>query len=83
MLIPVVIGTQVSARHDMLMPSSLGLVGLAVAIHTLAMVAVAGAIAIVVYEFVGVGILRRGWINIDRVWVYALGVGAAAILLVP
>ena len=40
-------------------------------------------IAIVVYELVGVGILRRGWINIDRVWVYALGVGAAAILLVP
>jgi hypothetical protein len=83
MLIPVVIGTQVSGHHDMLMPSSLGLVGVAVAIHTLAMVAVAAAIAFAVYEFVGVGVLRRGWINVDRVWVYALAAGAAAILLVP
>jgi hypothetical protein len=51
-------------------------------LHTAAMVAVAGAIAFVIYDFVGVGILRRGWLNLDRVWAYALGVGAAATLLV-
>ena len=51
-----------------------------VAAHTLAMIAVAGACALVVYEVVGVGVLRRGWLNLDRVWVYALGAGAAATL---
>jgi hypothetical protein len=44
------------------------------------MAALAGAVALVVYEVVGVGILRRGWINLDRLWAYALGAGAAATL---
>jgi hypothetical protein len=82
MLIPVLIGTQVHGHDDMLMVGSLGVVGLAVLIHTLAMVAVAGAIGFAVYEFVGVGILRRGWLNVDKLWVYALGAGAAATLLI-
>jgi hypothetical protein len=42
---------------------------------------VAGAIAIAVYEWVGLAFLRRGWINLDLVWVLAL-IGAGAILLV-
>ena len=50
-------------------------------LHTAAMVAVAGLLALAIYEFVGVGILRRGWLNLDRVWAYALGIGAAATLL--
>jgi len=82
MLIPVVIGVRVSSRGDMLMPSSLGLVAGSVLIHTAAMVAVAGAIAFVVYQFLGVGFLRRRWLNLDRVWPYALGAGAAATLLI-
>ncbi len=82
MLIPVVMGISVDARGDMLMPSSLGLVGGSVLIHTAAMIAVAGAIAFAVYEFVGVGFLRRGWLNLDRIWPYALGAGAAATLLI-
>jgi hypothetical protein len=82
MLIPVMVGIGVSSHNDMLMPSSLGLVTTAVAIHTAAMVAVAGGIAFLVYEFVGIGVLRRGWLNVDRVWAYALGAGAAVTLLV-
>ncbi|MES1246451.1 MAG: hypothetical protein ABUS54_02105 [Actinomycetota bacterium] len=82
MLIPVVAGMSVQARHDMVMPSSLVQLAGAVAIHTAAMVAVAGAIALVVYRFLGVSILRRSWINLDRVWPYALGAGAAATLLI-
>ena len=53
----------------------------AVAVHTAAMLTVAGAIAIAVYEWVGLAFLRRGWINLDLVWVLAL-IGAGAILLV-
>lgn len=41
---------------------------LAVVVHTLAMFLVMGAIALVVYEKVGLAILRSAWINLDRIW---------------
>lgn len=53
----------------------------AVAVHTAAMLVVAGAIAVAVYEWVGLAFLRRGWINLDLLWVLAL-VGAGSLLLV-
>jgi len=82
MLIPVLMGTRVEAHDHMLMVGSLAIVAAAVAVHSVAMIAVAGGAAFVVYEFVGVGVLRRGWLNLDRVWVYALAGGAAAVLFV-
>ena len=53
----------------------------AVAIHTMAMLCVAGAVGIAVYEWFGLAFLRRGWINLDLAWVIAL-LGAGLILLV-
>jgi hypothetical protein len=48
----------------------------AVAIHTAAMFLVMGLIAVVVYEKLGLAILRRAWLNLDRIWALALiGVG--------
>jgi hypothetical protein len=44
----------------------------AVALHTAAMLAVTGAIALAVYEWIGLAFLRRGWLNLDRLWVLAL-----------
>jgi hypothetical protein len=44
----------------------------AVAVHTVAMFLVMAAIAIVVYEKVGLAILRRAWVNLDLVWAVAL-----------
>ena len=44
----------------------------AVVVHTAAMFLVMGAIAIVVYEKVGLAILRRAWVNLDLVWAVAL-----------
>ena len=44
----------------------------AVLVHTLAYLLVTGLVAIVVYEWVGVSILRRAWFNIDLVWMLAL-----------
>jgi len=50
-------------------------------VHTLAMFLVAGAIAVVVYEIVGLTVLRRTWFNLDRVWALALiGAGAVTVL---
>jgi hypothetical protein len=54
----------------------------AVGVHTVAMVAVAGAVAIVVYEVIGLRILRSAWINLDRIWAFALiGAGVATTAL--
>ena len=41
---------------------------LAVTLHVAAMLAVMGVIAIVVYDRVGVAVLRRAWVNLDAVW---------------
>ena len=54
----------------------------AVAVHTLAMFAVMGAVAVVVYEKLGVMILKRTWFNLDLVWAGALIVAGVVTLLV-
>jgi hypothetical protein len=45
---------------------------LGVGLHTLAMLTVTGAIAVTVYEWVGVAILRHAWINLDLIWMISL-----------
>jgi hypothetical protein len=52
----------------------------AVGVHTLAMLATTGAIAVAVYEWFGVAFLRKGWINLDLIWTIAL-VATGLILL--
>jgi hypothetical protein len=44
----------------------------AVALHTAAMFLVMAAVAVVVFEKVGLAILRRAWVNLDLVWAVAL-----------
>ena len=51
-----------------------------VSVHTIAMLVIAGIVAVVVYEWLGLAFLRRAWINLDLVWVVAL-IGAGLILL--
>ena len=54
----------------------------AISIHTLAMFGVMAIVAIVVYEKVGVAILRRAWFNLDKVWALALiGTGLLTLVL--
>jgi hypothetical protein len=55
---------------------------LGVGLHTLVIVAVAAAIALAVYEWIGVEILRRAWINLDAVWTLALVTAGACVLIV-
>lgn len=40
--------------------------------HALAMLFVTAAIAVTVYEWVGLGILRSAWLNVDALWIVAL-----------
>jgi len=52
--------------------TSLGLLLAAVAVHTLSMLLVTAAIAGLVYEKLGLAILRQAWFNLDWVWAGAL-----------
>jgi hypothetical protein len=52
----------------------------AVIVHTLGHLFVAGAIAVLFYEKLGLAILQRAWFNIDFAWALAL-VGTGIILL--
>jgi hypothetical protein len=51
-------------------------------VHTMAMLTVAGVIAVLVYEVVGLTILRRAWFNLDRLWAAALIAAGATTLLI-
>jgi hypothetical protein len=53
----------------------------ALAVHGLAMLAVTGVIALVVYQWVGVAFLRRGWFNLDLVWSIALAASGLLLLV--
>jgi hypothetical protein len=52
----------------------------ALSVHTATMLATIAAVALIVYRFVGVAFLRRGWINLDLVWVAALLVCGVVLL---
>ncbi|MBV9252414.1 MAG: hypothetical protein JO227_24610 [Acetobacteraceae bacterium] len=52
----------------------------AVGLHTAAMLAVMGVVAVVVYEWVGLSFLRRGWINLDLIWAAALIVAGVVLV---
>ncbi|MFD2767947.1 hypothetical protein [Micromonospora eburnea] len=58
------------------------LTGLAAAgVHTVAMLGVASAVALLVYQVFGVGVLRRAWFNVDRLWAGVL-VAAGVVTLI-
>ena len=52
----------------------------AVLLHTLAMLLAMGAVAVLVYDKLGLGVLRRAWVNLDLVWAAAVVVAGAATL---
>ncbi len=88
MVAPVLIGVQgqVAADHhrgDLALigdlPLSAGAAGMA--LHVATMLLVMGVVAVVVYEKVGLGILRRAWINTDHVWAGAFVVAGLVTLV--
>ena len=76
MLFPVLLGLPAHEHADELPALALGGVAAqdaaAVLLHTLAMLLVMGAVALVVYEKLGLGVLRRAWVNLDLVWAAAV-----------
>ena len=91
MLLPVLATTALPGHSGHPMPAAAGaagspaaaLHGLAAAgVHTAGMFAVMAVVGVVVYEFVGLSILRTAWFNVDRLWAGVLvGTGALTIAL--
>lgn len=91
MLFPVLLHLPAGApamphHHHLMPPAGSGALGLArgaavVILHTSAMFGVMGTVAFVVYQWLGLRILRSAWINLDAIWAGAL-VGAGVLSLV-
>jgi len=58
------------------LPTALAGVGL----HTLAMLVTTALVAVPIYEWLGLSILRRAWLNVDLLWVFALLVTGGLLL---
>jgi hypothetical protein len=80
MLIPALLRLQMECGGGLVPSSTLTVSILAVAVHTSSMLAVTGLISIIVYEWVGLTFLRRGWINLDLLWTTALIVAGCLVL---
>jgi hypothetical protein len=76
MLVPVL-----ASHHAEAIPPSLGWAAVATLLHTATMVLTAAIVAVVVLQVLGLGVLRKAWLNVDRIWAVALiGAGAATAL---
>jgi hypothetical protein len=56
---------------------------IALLVHTLGYLLVTGLIAFVVYERLGLDVLRKSWVNLDLIWAVALIATAGFTLLIP
>jgi hypothetical protein len=83
MILPVIMPLCIAASplRDIEASGSLAITLTAVAVHTGAMLAVTALIAVAVYRWIGLAILRSAWLNFDRIWTAAL-VATGLVLLV-
>ena len=61
--------------HVPLIPSGIGIV-----LHVAAMLVVMGPMALLIYEKVGVDVLKRTWYNTDRLWAVAFFAAAGLVM---
>jgi hypothetical protein len=74
MLLPVLLHTSGHSAHA-------GIDGVtATIVHSAATLVTTGVIAVLVYDWVGLAFLRRGWINMD--WIWAAALIAAGLLII-
>ena len=89
MVLPLVMGDVPAAGHGHHVAASVvGLAGIEwsgimpALVHTAGYLLVTGAIAVIVYEWVGLRFLRKAWVNLDLLWAVALVVTGLATVLV-
>ncbi|RDL47364.1 hypothetical protein BLJAPNOD_06204 [Ensifer sp. M14] len=82
MLVPAVLSLCLADRGgELAIASSLSLSLAALAVHSGVMLAVIAAVALAVFEWLGLAALRSAWINFDRIWTLALGATGIALLV--
>lgn len=83
MLVPVIIPLCLAATpaRELTAAGSLPITLAAIGVHMGAMLAVTGAIALAVYEWLGLAFLRRAWINLDVIWIAALVIAGLILIL--
>jgi hypothetical protein len=83
MLVPVLIPLCLagSPAQELTAAGSLPIALAAVGVHTVAMLATTGVIALAVYSWFGLAFLRKGWVNLDLIWTIALVVTGLVLLL--
>src|SRR5215470_15873878 len=75
MLVPVLLGLPVASSGEDLPSISLNTLAqdvAAVTVHSAAMLLVMGTIAMIVYERLGLNVLRKAWLNVDLAWSVAV-----------
>ena len=82
MLIPVLIPLCLSGVPGGMTLASGWVALAAVALHTGVMLATIALVSLVVYEWAGLAFLRAAWINLDLVWILALGLCGALLLII-
>lgn len=82
MLVPALMPLCFADGETILLPTAPGTAVLATLLHTLAMLATTAAVAALVYEWLGVGILRSAWINFDLLWTGALAATGTYMLII-
>lgn len=79
MVAPVLLGLPIADQYTDL--RRLGVTAaLAATIHVAAMLATMSAVAVVVYEKLGLRLLRRNWFNLDLAWSFVLVIAGAVTL---
>ena len=87
MVVPLFLGIAMPAAahqmgHDAMRASTPAAALLATSVHSLSYLAVTAAVAFLVFEKLGVGILRKAWFNVDFIWAIALiCTGVVSVLL--
>ena len=90
MVLPVLLGSYAKAAHSAHVEGGMEAHSLAspmaaliaTVAHTIGYLTVTGLIAWMVYEKLGLALLRKAWINLDLIWALALIVSAAFTLLI-
>jgi hypothetical protein len=89
MLVPIYLGlcrtADLSRGHDAagaLINANLGMAVLVSVVHSVAMLAVGGLLAWLVYRYLGLKFVSRSWFNLDKTWAFSLIlVGALSLVI--
>ena len=83
MLIPVLLPLCLSGSPSgqLTASGSLPVALAALGVHTAAMLATMTTVSLLVYEWVGLAFLRSAWVNLDLIWIAALGFCGVVLML--